>query len=138
MEIQIENIGELTRAAQLFLEHVEGHNVFAFSAEMGSGKTTFINALLKGMGVPNSEGSPTYGFVNSYSSPMYGEVNHFDMYRIDSEDEAFDLGIEEMIYSDEVCFIEWPEKIQNLLPDSTIWVYIRVNDDLSRTLSFEL
>lgn len=137
-EIQIQTLLDLPGAAKEFLEAVGGSNVFAFDAEMGSGKTTFIVSLLKCMGIEEIEGSPTYSLVNTYDSKMYGKIYHFDLYRIEDEMEALDIGIEEMLYSDSVCFIEWPEKIRNLLPDNTIWSYIRINEDNSRTLTIDL
>jgi len=138
MEIKIDGLDDIKRACMEFLELSEGHRVFAFSAEMGTGKTTFIVSLLKAMGVEDIEGSPTYSLVNSYSSPVYGAIHHFDLYRIESEDEAYDIGIEEMLYNNDVCFIEWPEKIKEILPESAIWVYIRINEDNTRTLIAEL
>lgn len=138
MTIEIESLSALPGAATAFLEAVGHRKVFAFSADMGAGKTTFIGACLKAMGVEAFEGSPTYSLVNVYESQMYGKIYHFDLYRIESLEEALDIGIEEMLYSDEVCFIEWPEKIEELLPDNTIWSYIRINEDNSRTLIVEL
>ncbi|MGB0915516.1 MAG: tRNA (adenosine(37)-N6)-threonylcarbamoyltransferase complex ATPase subunit type 1 TsaE [Crocinitomicaceae bacterium] len=138
MEITIDSIEDLPRAAKEFIDAVGHRKVFAFSAEMGSGKTTFISAVLQAMGVEHVEGSPTYSLVNVYDSQMFGRLNHFDLYRIEDEEEALDIGIEEMLYSDDICFIEWPEKIENLLPDNVIWSYIRVNEDSSRTLTMEL
>lgn len=138
MEITIDSIEDLPRAAKEFIDAVGHRKVFAFSAEMGSGKTTFISAVLQAMGVGHVEGSPTYSLVNVYDSQMFGRLNHFDLYRIEDEEEALDIGIEEMLYSDDICFIEWPEKIENLLPDNVIWSYIRVNEDSSRTLTMEL
>ena len=138
MEINIDSIEDLPRAAKEFIDAVGHRKVFAFSAEMGTGKTTFITALLHAMGVEHVEGSPTYSLVNVYDSQMFGRLNHFDLYRIENEEEALDIGIEEMLYSDDICFIEWPEKIENLLPDNVIWSYIRVNEDSSRTITMEL
>lgn len=136
--LHIQSLSELTGAAKEFLDTVSDHQVFAFVAEMGTGKTTFINALLKSMGIENPDGSPTYSLVNVYDSPMYGKICHFDLYRIENESEAFDIGIEEMLYGDAICLIEWPEKIKDLLPDETIWSYIRKNDDDSRTITIDL
>ncbi|MCH2230184.1 MAG: tRNA (adenosine(37)-N6)-threonylcarbamoyltransferase complex ATPase subunit type 1 TsaE [Crocinitomicaceae bacterium] len=138
MEIRIHSIEDLPRASKEFIDAVGHRKVFAFSAEMGAGKTTFISAVLNAMGVDEIEGSPTYSLVNVYDSQMFGRINHFDLYRIREEEEALDIGIEEMLYSDDICFIEWPEKIDNLLPDNVIWSYIRVNEDSSRTLTIEL
>lgn len=138
MEINIDSIDDLPRAALEFIDAVGHWKVFAFSADMGAGKTTFITALLHAMGVEEVEGSPTYSLVNVYDSQMFGRLNHFDLYRIKDETEALDIGIEEMLYSDDKCFIEWPEKIENLLPDNVIWSYIRVNEDDSRTITIDL
>ena len=138
MEIEIDSIDDLPRAAQLFLEQFDHRKIFLFSAEMGAGKTTFITSLLNAMGVDEVNGSPTYSLVNSYDSVMYGKIYHFDLFRIEDEMEALDIGIEEMLYSGSICFIEWPEKIQNLLPDNVIWSYIRRNEDNTRTLTVEI
>ncbi len=134
----ISDVSEIPRAAKEFLEEVGHRKIFAFKAEMGTGKTTFIMGLLNAMGIEQTEGSPTYSLVNVYESPMFGRVYHFDLYRIKDEAEALDIGIEEMLYSDSVCLIEWPEKIPNLLPDHVIWSYIRRNQDDSRTLTITL
>ncbi|MEJ6583678.1 MAG: tRNA (adenosine(37)-N6)-threonylcarbamoyltransferase complex ATPase subunit type 1 TsaE [Crocinitomicaceae bacterium] len=138
MEINVDSIDDLPRAAQLFLEQFDHRKVYLFSAEMGAGKTTFITAVLHAMGIEEVDGSPTYSLVNSYESPMYGKIYHFDLYRIEDEIEALDIGIEEMLYSGGMCFIEWPEKINNLLPDNVIWSYIRRNEDNTRTITVEL
>lgn len=138
IEIEISSVEDIPRAAKEFLDQVGENKVFAFDAEMGSGKTTFILGLLRAMGIEEVEGSPTYSLVNTYDSEMYGKVYHFDVYRIEDEMEALDIGVEEMLYSDSVCFVEWPEKIKNLLPDTTIWSYIRINEDNSRTLTIDL
>lgn len=137
MTFQIQNLEDIPATAQLFLEEFLHNKVFAFDGEMGAGKTTFITALLSAMGIQELEGSPTYSLVNTYDSAMYGKVYHFDVFRLKDEREAFDIGIEEMLYNGGICFIEWPEKIANLLPDNTIWVYIRKLDDNSRTLTVE-
>jgi tRNA threonylcarbamoyladenosine biosynthesis protein TsaE len=138
MEIHIQSLQDLPHSAKTFLDEVGHRKVFAFDAEMGMGKTTFIISLLSAMGVEDTQGSPTYSLVNVYDSQMFGKVYHFDLYRIEDEIEALDIGIEEMLYGDGVCLIEWPEKIKNLLPDNTIWSYIRKNGDDSRTLTIDL
>ena len=89
------------------------------------------------MGVRDAEGSPTYSLVNVYDSEMYGKIYHFDLYRIEDGTEALDIGLEEMVYGDDICFIEWPEKVRDLLPHNTIWSYISVNEDGSRTLTID-
>ena len=138
MEINIDSIEDLPRAAMEFIDAVGHRKIFAFHADMGAGKTTFITAVLNAMGIEDVQGSPTYSLVNVYESQMFGRVNHFDLYRIEDELEALDIGIEEMLYSDDMSFIEWPEKIKNLLPDNVIWSYIRVNEDDSRTLTVDI
>jgi tRNA threonylcarbamoyladenosine biosynthesis protein TsaE len=90
------------------------------------------------MGVEDIEGSPTYSLVNTYDSVAFGRINHFDLYRLNSEEEAFDIGIEEMLYGGDYCFIEWPSKIENLLPENTIWVRISINDENERIISVEI
>lgn len=138
MDIHIQTTNDIPGAAKAFLDEVGHRKVFAFDGEMGAGKTTFVTGLLSAMGIEQPEGSPTYSLVNVYDSQMFGKVYHFDLYRIEDESEALDIGVEEMLYSNSVCFIEWPEKIKNLLPDNTIWSYIRKNADLSRTLTVDL
>lgn len=138
MQFTIHSLHEIQDVAARFLSEFEHRKVFAFDAEMGTGKTTFILALLKAMGIEELEGSPTYSLVNSYESNMYGKVYHFDVYRLKNEEEAYDIGMEEMLYDGSYCFIEWPEKIKNLLPDNTIWVYIRKNEANERLISVEL
>lgn len=138
MQFTIHSLHEIQDVAARFLSELEHRKVFAFDAEMGTGKTTFILALLKAMGIEEVDGSPTYSLVNSYESNMYGKVYHFDVYRLKNEEEACDIGIEEMLYDGSYCFIEWPEKIKNLLPDNTIWVYIRKNEANERLISVEL
>lgn len=138
MELVLHSLNDLQHAATQFLEEFGHRKIFAFQAEMGTGKTTFILALLRAMGIEDAEGSPTYSLVNTYDSPMYGRVYHFDVYRLNDEEEAYDIGIEEMLYGGGYCFIEWPEKIENLLPDNTIWVYIRKNEENDRIISVDI
>ena len=97
-----------------FLNLFDEHRVFAFKGEMGAGKTTFISYLAKAMGIVDAVSSPTYGYVNEYESPYYETVYHFDLYRVESEDEAYDIGIEEYIYGESIVFIEWAEKETSL------------------------
>jgi len=123
---------DLPFIAKTLLDGLGHSHVVAFEAEMGAGKTTFISVLLKAMGVEDVDGSPTYGFVQSYQSPMFGTVHHFDMYRIESTVEAFDIGFEEYVYSDAFCFIEWPSKVEELLPEDTILIKITVNSEGER------
>lgn len=127
MEITIDSLNALPFAATEFLALTKGAKIFAFDAEMGTGKTTFITAILSAMGVVEIEGSPTYSLVNVYDSNMFEKIYHFDLFRIESEEEAFDIGIEEMLYSNSYCFIEWPSKIEGLLPEETVYVKMKLD-----------
>ncbi|MEN9997231.1 MAG: hypothetical protein RI922_221 [Bacteroidota bacterium] len=137
MTFHLTNLEEIPHVAKQFLDEFGHNTVFAFDGEMGAGKTTFISGLLNAMGIQELEGSPTYSLVNVYDSVMFGKIYHFDVYRLKNEEEAYDIGIEEMLYGGDVCFIEWPEKIANLLPDNTIWVYIRNQEDNTRLITVE-
>ncbi len=137
MTIKIHNLNQIKQAAKDFINLTEGHHVFAFYGEMGAGKTTFINVLLDEMGIEDHSSSPTFSIVNEYLSPKYGTVYHFDFYRIENEMEALDIGIEEIIYGDDYCFMEWPSKIENLLPENTVNVKISVEDEC-RIIEIEL
>ena len=138
MEFVVHSTSHLTEFAKRFLDEYGHRSCFAFYAEMGAGKTTIITAILKAMGVDSPDGSPTYSLVNTYASPLYGKIFHFDLYRLKNVTEAYDIGIEEMLYGGDRCFIEWPEKIDQLLPENTVSVYIRMNEDNSRTLKVEV
>jgi len=131
-----ENENDLPFIAKSLLESLGNAKVVALEGGMGAGKTTFIGAVLRAMGVAEFDGSPTYGFVQSYESPMYGTVHHFDMYRIESATEAFDIGFEEYVYSDHYCFIEWPSKVEELLPEDTVQLTIEVNSEGHRVFTF--
>lgn len=116
---------DLKEISQHFLEYIKNHKVFAFYGEMGVGKTTFISYLAEALAIEGQVSSPTYGYVNEYFSPTYGLIYHFDLYRITSEEEAYDIGIEEYIYGENIVFIEWAENIENLLPEDYVKVNIR-------------
>lgn len=138
MEYLLSNLQKLPSVASQFLTDLGHKKIFAFEAEMGTGKTTFILALLRAMGIENPEGSPTYSLVNSYESPMYGKVFHFDLYRIQDEEEAYDIGIEEMLYENSAyCFIEWAENIKNLLPLNTVFVSMKINENGERIIKID-
>jgi len=119
------------------LERLKTGSIVVLVGEMGAGKTTFTQSVLRSMGIEDLEGSPTYSLINEYKSPFFGKVYHMDLYRLDSLEEALDIGIEELLYQNAICFIEWPEKIKELLPDNTIWVYLRANEDLSRIITIK-
>ena len=119
------------------LELLNDHQIVALEGQMGAGKTTFVQQVLKAMGIEELDGSPTYSLINQYESPFYGKVYHLDLYRLNSLEEIFDIGIEELLYQKCICLIEWPEKMIELLPDNTIWVYLRVEEDFSRTITIK-
>ncbi len=121
--IAINNVSELSAAAKQFLEICKGKNTFAFSGKMGAGKTTFIKAICEELGVKDTISSPTFSLVNEYHTASGKKIFHFDFYRINDVSEAYDMGFEEYVYSDASCFIEWPEKIEELLPEE----YVKVN-----------
>lgn len=131
-------IDGIAEAAKQFIDIIdrEGGTVFAFRGEMGAGKTTFINALCAELGVTEGTASPTFAIINEYRSDTTAElIYHFDCYRIESLDEAEDIGVEDYFDSGALCFIEWPERIDPLLPLDTVDVEIKVNPDDSRTIS---
>ena len=119
------------------LHDAEPHRVFAFEGQMGAGKTTFIKHLCEQMGTDDVVNSPTFAIVNVYdvALPYPGEVYHFDCYRLKDIREAMDFGAEEYLYSGNYCFIEWPEKIEPLLPDDTVYIRIVPQADGSRLLT---
>lgn len=134
-ELVVRTLSDLPVVAKQFLELIGTQKIVLFRAEMGAGKTTFINAVLRAMDIRETEGSPTYSIVNTYHSLEYGEIYHFDLYRIQSLEEALAIGIEEMIFSKAFCFIEWPDVVENILPESVINVVISVADNETRILS---
>ncbi len=108
--------------------------VFAFYGKMGAGKTTFIQAICRYLGSKDNITSPTFALINEYNTPA-GAVYHFDFYRINDMSEAFDLGYEDYFYSGNYCFIEWPEKIEPLLPDKVVAVHIQVDENENRLIT---
>ena len=123
MEILIENENKLKDAAESLLKFAENEKIFLFQGEMGAGKTTLIKSLCIQLGMLENVSSPTYSLVNEYVFPE-GRIFHFDFFRIKNESEAFDLGFEEYLTSGDYCFIEWPEMIPNLWPDSFLEIKI--------------
>ncbi len=127
---------ETVSVLDLLKDH-EPHRVFAFDGQMGAGKTTFIKKLCEEMGTLDVVNSPTFAIVNVYDveRPYKGEVYHFDCYRLKDIREAMDLGAEEYLYSGNYCFIEWPEMIEALLPEDTVWVKIEPQENGNRLLT---
>ncbi|SFT75612.1 tRNA threonylcarbamoyladenosine biosynthesis protein TsaE [Lishizhenia tianjinensis] len=137
MQIIVHNEEELDKVVDQMLPLLETHSIFAFDAKMGSGKTTFIARLIAAISDESDVSSPTFGYVKEHDTKM-GTVHHFDLYRLEHEDEAYDIGIEEYLYGDDICLIEWPKKIENLLPENTVWVSIEVAPDQARIFDIEL
>lgn len=134
-ELIAHSLDDIPFVAKELLEYIGNQKVVAFYAEMGSGKTTLISAVLRAMGIESLEGSPTYSLVNSYESPYYGEVMHFDIYRLNSLEEAMDAGVEELLYSGAYCFVEWAEIIEPLLPEDVVKVKMTINAMGERLIS---
>jgi tRNA threonylcarbamoyladenosine biosynthesis protein TsaE len=122
-------LNELAGVAKAVLEFAAGRRVFAFTGEMGAGKTTFIAEICKQLGVTDQVNSPTFTLVNEYARASGEKVYHFDFYRINSLSEVFDMGFEMYFYSGSYCLIEWPGKIPGLLPEDTVNITITVSND---------
>lgn len=136
--ICIPGLQDLPAAAKEFLRQIAGETIIAFYAPMGAGKTTFTTAICRELGVENDAiSSPTFSIVNEYKSGNGDSIFHFDFYRIDKLEEAFDIGFFDYTDSGCLCLIEWPENIEEILPEETLKVRITVEPDGSRTLSWE-
>jgi tRNA threonylcarbamoyladenosine biosynthesis protein TsaE len=136
--IRIRNLDDLPQAAQALLDRLAGRRVVAFYGAMGAGKTTLIRAVCEQSGVEDNVSSPTFSIVNEYRTAGGERIFHFDFYRIERPAEVFDLGYEEYFYSGDRCLIEWPEKIEGLLPEGTARVFIEVDGDGSRRVAVRL
>jgi len=134
MEIKIQDLAHINEAARTFIENIGNHTVFAFYGHMGAGKTTFIKAICEELGVDDVITSPTFAIVNEYTAHD-GPVYHFDFYRIKKLEEVYDMGFEDYFYSGDLCLIEWPELIEEVLPEDAVKVTITENTDGSRTIS---
>ena len=135
--IIIHSLAEIDEAACKFVEQMGDETVYAFYGPMGAGKTTFINALCRALGVnEDPTSSPSFSIINEYRSDTTAElIYHFDLYRLESIDEAFDIGVEDYFDSGALCLLEWPERIEDILPDDTVRVNIELLDDDSRRLT---
>ncbi len=136
MRIKASSLSSLPTIAQALLKFADEEKVFLFEGEMAAGKTTFIKSICTILGVTEPVSSPTYAIVNEYQGKSE-KIFHFDFYRIKNEDEAFDIGFEEYLYSGATCLIEWPEKISGLLPSHFIKVKIEIGDNQERMFAFE-
>ena len=159
ISIVIKDIDHIREAAREFIEHIGDHRVFAFYGKMGAGKTTFVKAICEELGVDDVITSPTFAIINEYTAtPPTAAANssfslrecgvanftlhsslqiyHFDFYRIKKLEEVYDMGYEDYFYSGALCFIEWPELIEDILPDDAVRVSIAEQEDGSRVVSF--
>lgn len=136
MKIEIKDLEHIHEAAKEFIKNMGKRNVFAFYGEMGAGKTTFIKALCEELGVEDVITSPTFAIVNEYTDRNGDPIYHFDFYRIKKLDEVYDMGYEDYIDSGNLCLMEWPELIEDILPEDATKVTIKVNEDKTRTIEF--
>lgn len=133
-EIIISDIEKYPEAAAQFLHSIGDNRIFAFYGSMGAGKTTFIKSICEAMGVQDAINSPTFAIVNEYESADGDTIFHFDFYRIKEIAEVYNMGYEEYFYSNAYCFIEWPELVEELLPEETSKVFIEEQADGSRKI----
>ena len=129
MKIVVNCVSELELAATSLLGLINDNNIICFYGEMGVGKTTFIKEICKKLGVEDVVSSPTFSIINEYLTENNKSVYHFDFYRIEKEEEAFDIGYEEYFYQGNLCLIEWPEKISSIIPENIIKVQITRSDE---------
>ena len=137
-EIIIKGLDSISEAAREFVAKMGDANIFAFYGNMGAGKTTFIKAICEELGVTDVINSPTFAIVNEYRSDETGElIYHFDFYRIKKLDEVYDMGYEDYFYSGALCFIEWPELVEEVLPGDAVKVIIEEEEDGTRSVRLE-
>ena len=142
--ITIQDLDHIREAAREFISHIGQARVFAFYGKMGAGKTTFVKAICEELGVEDVITSPTFAIVNEYTTspnPSQGgelPIYHFDFYRIKRLEEVYDMGYEDYFYSGALCFIEWPELIEDLLPDDAVRVTITEDNKGTRVINFNL
>lgn len=134
MQIKINDLQEINEAARKFIQEMGNNKVFAFYGGMGAGKTTFVKAICEEMGVTETVSSPTFAIINEYRDKMSRPIYHFDFYRINKLEEAFDFGYEDYFYSGNLCFIEWPELVESILPENAVKLAFRVTDEGERIL----
>ncbi len=127
--INVKNLEDLPRAASELIKSLNGHTIIALHGSMGAGKTTLIKEIAAQMGVVDNVTSPTFAIVNQYNTADDSRIYHFDFYRIEKVEEAYDFGYEEYFFSGDLCFVEWPEKIAELMPEDTLHVTIELTQD---------
>jgi tRNA threonylcarbamoyladenosine biosynthesis protein TsaE len=132
------SLQNIQQAAEQVWRQLQPHNVWAFEAPMGSGKTTFIHALCDVLGVRDAVGSPTFSIINQYQSADGQMIYHLDLYRIKDEEEAIQAGVEDVLYSGDLCLVEWPDKAASLFPDNTVYLSIEVIDANTRRITAKI
>jgi len=133
MEIRF-HLQDILPAAKRFWQQWPLQKVFAFHGAMGAGKTTFIHALCSAKGVTDTVGSPTFSIINEYAYPE-GKIYHIDLYRLRDEEEALRAGVEDVLYSGELCFVEWPDRAPGIFPPATISLQIEIIDPETRKIT---
>jgi tRNA threonylcarbamoyladenosine biosynthesis protein TsaE len=136
-EYRASSVADLSGISKQLISDFSVNRVILFYGEMGVGKTTLIKALCKELGVEEATNSPTFSIVNEYLTTLEKSIYHFDFYRIEDEEEVFDMGYEDYFYSNNYCFIEWPEKIPNLLPKNAVKVILELDEDNNRLIFVE-
>ena len=135
-KIKIDSLSDLPQVAQTVIDSLDGRSVVVFRAGMGAGKTTLISRIVALLGAEDTVTSPTFALVNQYEGTQH-RIYHFDFYRIERVEEVFDFGYEEYFYSGDLCLVEWPEKIEALIPDDVMTVKIEVEDDGQRIFTID-
>lgn len=130
--LKISSLSSIHEVAKQFIKQMGDDKIFAFYGKLGAGKTTFIKAICEELGVKDMVNSPTFSIINEYETNKGEIIYHLDCYRINKIQEALDIGVEDYFYSGKLCFIEWPENIEQILPDSTIKVYIEEKENQER------
>lgn len=136
-EINVNGLGDLPDAAEEILATLDGRNVVALYGPMGAGKTTLVREICTLLGSEDTVTSPTFALINRYNSAEGNAIFHFDFYRIERQEEAFDMGYEEYFYSDGLCLVEWPEKVEELLPDDVMKVTITPTSNTRRVITID-
>lgn len=137
MEV-IFTLKDIGSAAQKLLRLTAGSTVFAIHGEMGAGKTTFIHAVCKALGVTGNISSPTFSIINQYKTTEGKPVYHMDLYRLKDDTEAINAGVEDYLYSKNICLVEWPQKAPHIFPENTLHLYINAVNNDTRKISFDL
>lgn len=134
MKVKLNSLEELSSVVNQLLPFIEETKIVLLFGEMGVGKTTFTQELLRQMGVPHPEGSPTYSLINEYQTTSHQTIYHLDLYRLKSEEEAYDIGMEDVLDGNAFCFIEWPEKITSFLSGAYLELHFTLNENMEREI----